>query len=329
MKSQARAGFIIAVTIYGLVGVATHFITFPSEIITVTRGSIGALFIALFMLVRRHRPQWRTICHNLGYLALGGGALGFNWVLLLNAYHHTTQAIAVLCDYMSPVYLVFLSPWLFSEKLNTKKVVSILAAVVGITLVSGVAQGGSTFNSESMLGVILALGSGVAATVLVIASKMTSDVNCLDQVLVELTFSVLIVGPYALWNNWGKAISLDTRSVVLTLILAIVATGIAYILYFDGISALPVQESSLLSYIQPVVTVMASALLLRETMTPSIAVGAVLVLGAAAFSELNTARVKEGLYWNRYSRPVIALSRHYQAKHGHRHAHLHKLSFAH
>ena len=70
------------------------------------------------------------------------------------------------------------------------------------------------------------------------------------------------------------------------LIVCVVHTGIAYALYFGSMKALPAQTVALLSYIDPVVAILLSALLLGETMSLSAACGAALVLGAAVISEL-------------------------------------------
>ena len=69
-------------------------------------------------------------------------------------------------------------------------------------------------------------------------------------------------------------------------ILCVVHTGVAYWLYFGSIAALPAQTSALLSYIDPVVAILLSALLLHEPMDALCAIGAVLVLGSTVLSEM-------------------------------------------
>ena len=64
----------------------------------------------------------------------------------------------------------------------------------------------------------------------------------------------------------------------------------AYALYFDALGKIPGQTAAILSYIDPVVAVLASVLVLREPMLPTEAVGAVLILGAAVVSEVQLPR---------------------------------------
>ena len=70
------------------------------------------------------------------------------------------------------------------------------------------------------------------------------------------------------------------------LLVGIVHTGLTYCLYFGSMGALPGQTVAILSYIDPVVAVLCSVLILREPMQVTETIGTVLVLGAAVISEL-------------------------------------------
>ena len=63
-------------------------------------------------------------------------------------------------------------------------------------------------------------------------------------------------------------------------------TGIGYIIYFDAVNKLPAQTVGILSYIDPVEAVMLSAFFLKEPISIFTVIGAVMILGAAAVSEL-------------------------------------------
>ena len=74
------------------------------------------------------------------------------------------------------------------------------------------------------------------------------------------------------------------------LIVGLVHTGLTYCMYFSAIRALPGQESSLLSYLDPIVSVLVSVLLLGEPLAPVQIVGVVLFLGFAITNELTHKR---------------------------------------
>ena len=69
------------------------------------------------------------------------------------------------------------------------------------------------------------------------------------------------------------------------LLLGLVNTGFAYLLYFSGFQKLPAQSVALISYIDPVSALFFSAVFLHESMTALQLLGAVLILGGAIWGE--------------------------------------------
>jgi drug/metabolite transporter (DMT)-like permease len=76
------------------------------------------------------------------------------------------------------------------------------------------------------------------------------------------------------------------RQLIYVLVLGIVNSGFACLLYFSSMQRLPGQTVALCCYVDPLSAVIFSALFLGERMTPVQIVGAALVLGGAMFGEL-------------------------------------------
>ena len=70
------------------------------------------------------------------------------------------------------------------------------------------------------------------------------------------------------------------------LLIGLVNTGLAYVLYFSGLQKLPGQSVALISYIDPVSALVFSALILHESMTVLQIIGAVFIIGGAMLGEL-------------------------------------------
>ena len=73
---------------------------------------------------------------------------------------------------------------------------------------------------------------------------------------------------------------------MLLLIVGFVHTGVAYALYFSSMELLPAHTLALWGYLDPVLAILFSALLLREPMSLRQLLGAVLILCAAIVAEL-------------------------------------------
>lgn len=276
-----RLKYIAAVVLYGTIGTFLRYISLPSEAVAMCRGAIGALCILAFQFLRGRRPDGAAIQRNLRLLLASGVLLGLNWIFLFAAYIRTTVAIASLCNYMAPILVILAAPAVLRERLDKRKLLCVAAALLGIVLVSGVwsGEGGET------AGVILGLAAALCFTGIVLCNRKLRDISAYDRSLVQLAVSAVTILPYVLIRNRGAAISLDARSVLLVLMLGVVHTGVAYCLYFSGMGSLPVQTVAILGYLEPVVSVLCSALFLREPMTVPGWLGAALILASAAVSE--------------------------------------------
>lgn len=279
---QERLKYIIAVILYGTIGMFVRYVSLPSEIIAMCRGSIGSVFILLYLYARGKRPDREAIRANAFWLTMSGIFLGLNWIFLFAAYVTTTVAIASLCNYMAPLIVILIAPFVLGEKLNVRKLPYVLMAFVGIVLVSGV----NSPQAANPRGILMGMLAAMGFTGVVICNRKIHDINALDKSIVQLAVSALTILPYVLYMNHGTVLSLDVRSVLIVLMLGIVHTGIAYCLYFSGMGTLPVQTIAVLGYLEPVVSVLCSAFFLQEPMTLSGWIGAAMIILAALLSEL-------------------------------------------
>lgn len=276
-----RVKYILAVVIYGTIGLFLRYVSLPSEIVALCRGIIGSGFILLYLRAKRQHINLPAIRQNLFWLAASGICLGLNWIFLFAAYMHTTVAIASLCNYMAPIIIILIAPIVLHEPLDMRKIPCVIAALIGIVLVSGV-WGGSVGN---IAGIFLGFASASCFVGIVICNRKIHNVPAFDKAAFQLAMSALTILPYVLLKNHGAALEVDLRSVLIILTLGIVHTGIAYCFYFSGLGSLPVQTIAILGYLEPVVSVLCSAFFLREALGIAGWIGAVLVLGAAVVSE--------------------------------------------
>lgn len=275
--------YIIAVVIYGTIGYVLHFVNLPSEIVVLCRGIIGSLFIFLYLKLTNRNIDKVAIKKNLKYLILSGIALGLNWVFLFASYRVSTVAVGSLCNYMAPIILITISPIVFKEKISLKKIPCIIGAFVGVVLVSGIIE---TNNNVNGYGVLFGLLAAMGFVFIIIFNRKLVDISAYDKVVVQLAVSALTVLPYAIINNINKPIVLDTRSVILVIVLGVVHTGIAYCFYFGSINNIPVQTVAILGYIEPVLSVITSALFLGEPISMLGIIGAILIIISACVSEV-------------------------------------------
>ena len=274
---------VASMLIFGTIGIFRRHIPLPSAFLAFSRGILGGLFLLVFRTLKKN-ASGRLALRQLAMFALTGALIGINWILLFEAYNYTTVAVATLCYYMQPTIVVLLSPLVFGEKLTLRKALCAAAAILGMVLVSGV-TGGSGQNSGDLRGVLLGLSAALFYAAVVIMNKKTSGADAYQRTTVQLLSAGLVMVPYLLLTNGFHVDAFDLKALVLLLIVGVVHTGIAYLLYFASIGGLKAQSIAMLSYIDPVSALLFSALLLHEPLGLVSALGAVMIIGSAFISE--------------------------------------------
>ena len=282
---------LVSMCIWGTIGIFRQYIAFPSGLIAFFRGFVGMLFLLLVMLIGKKRPDIRAWRKNLIPLCISGVFLGANWILLFESYNpnltgHTSVAVATICYYMAPVIITLLAPFVLKERLTVKKAICVAVAfggVVLVTLFSG-EQGGA--EGEQWRGILLALGAAFMYALIVLLNKTMKGISALDRTVAQLGISAVVMLPYTLIAEPIYGIAFGATDVACLAVVCLLHTGVAYALYFGSIGRLQAQTAALCSYIDPVETIILSAILLGENIGAWGIVGAVLVIGAALVGEL-------------------------------------------
>ena len=278
-----------AMLIFGTIGVFRRAIPLGSGLLAFSRGVLGGVFLLLVLACRGRKGRSGLTGRQLGLLVLTGALIGINWILLFEAYNYTTVAVATLCYYMEPTIVLLLSPLVFRERLGVKKALCAAAAVAGMVLVSGVTGSGG----GDLRGILFGLGAALFYSSVVILNKKLPCVEAYAKTTVQLLSAAAVLAPYLLLTGGFSGVSMDGRTWALLLLVGIVHTGFAYVLYFGSMDGLKAQTVAIFSYIDPVSALFFSAVLLREPLTLRCLIGAALILGAAVLSELTPQKQPE------------------------------------
>jgi len=283
--NKSKLSLILSMFIFGTIGIFRRFIPLPSSILAMARGAIGVVFLLIFMAVKKEKLNFKEIKDKILLLCISGVLIGFNWILLFEAYNYTTVATATLCYYMAPVFVIIASPFLFKEKLTLKKILCVIIALAGMVLVSGVIETGFSGIGE-FKGVLLGLGAAALYASVVLMNKKTAGVPIYTKTVIQLGSAAIVLLPYTLLTENFAELTLEPLTIIMLLVVGVIHTGWAYALYFGSMDNLKAQTVAIFSYIDPVVAIILSAIILNEEMSIFGVIGAVLVLGSTLISEL-------------------------------------------
>lgn len=284
MKNKSRNSLVTSMIIFGTIGVFVKNINLSSSEIALYRALMASVMIGIYLAINKEKMSLKNLGKQLLLLLISGMAMGFNWIFLFKAYKYTSISIATLTYYFAPVLVIIISPILFKEKLSVKGIASFIGASIGIVFI--------TLTNDKTDGTYLGIVYGLMAAVLyasvILINKYIKDVKGIERTFLQFVSASVVLFPYVLFTDGINIGSIDKTGLINLLILGIIHTGFAYCLYFSSVKEMEGLKVSILSYIDPLVAVLISILLLNEPFSLIQFVGGIMILGFTLYNELSS-----------------------------------------
>ncbi|VBB07547.1 Hypothetical protein LUCI_2811 [Lucifera butyrica] len=220
------------------------------------------------------------------------GALGYGSMSVLfgAALQYLPASLTALLLYTYPALVTLLSFAVGDETCSWQKGLSLTGCFCGLFLVLGVSVAG--ING---IGVALSLGAAVIYSVyIVISNRLLKDVNSMVVTTYVCLSAALVF--------WTAGLSTNSLTLVLSplgwlsiLGTAIFATLIGVLFFFAGVSRIGATNASIISTLEPVITVILSVVLLGDSITPAQAGGGLLILVSILLLQLWANNSRTGL----------------------------------
>lgn len=275
--------FVLSMVIFSTIGVFVSPLSVPSSVTAFFRAFFGTLVLVLVLVLTRRKIDRSVLRKNAVYLIPAGIALGFNWVLLFEGYRLTGVATATLCYYLAPAIVIILSPFLLREKTTKLKIVCAIIAFLGMIPVSGVLN--SEFKADPD-GIALSVAAAFLYAFIVILNKKAKGLSGIETTVVQLGISSIVMGLYVFFAVPLSFVDSIPTEIDTLILLGIVHTGLAYLLYFTSIKRIKAADAALFSYIDPAGALILSYTVLNEKFTYMGLVGIIMILGASVVAEL-------------------------------------------
>ncbi|MBU68352.1 MAG: EamA family transporter [Cupriavidus sp.] len=258
MAIFARFAYAAGADVYGLLAV---------------RFVLAAIAMGVVLRVRRiGLPPLRRV---LALAAMGGIGYVSQSYCFFSALNHAQASLVALLLYLYPLFVTILAAIFLKEKLTTAAVIALVLCSVGAGLTVGGGQG-------SPLGIALGLAAAVIYSVyIVVGARVTAGVNAIATTTVICTAAAVVyVAIGILRSSAGVPPQFPSTAGgwLALLAIALVSTVLAILTFFAGLQRLGAAKASMLSTLEPVVTVLLAAALLGEQIGMAQAVGGGLIL---------------------------------------------------
>lgn len=220
-----------------------------------------------FRRIRLPRGQALATCLLMGALYTAQSQCYFTALL------HASSGLVGLLVYIYPVLVALLTIFLGWEKLERRTLLLLTMTVSGIAITLGGNLQGQP------LGIVLSLLAAVVyAVYIVIGDHSTRDTDPLATTFVVLAAAALGNSVFAVAG--GVSLPHGATAWLAIAVIALFSTVIASAAFLIGIKHIGSAHASIISTLEPVITLSLGAILLRETISANQLIGGALVLTA-------------------------------------------------
>ena len=273
---------IFSMITWGSLGIFVKNIPLSSVQISLARAVVGSVFLLAVYLLQKNKIDVDNVKKYLPHLIYAGFAIGFNWVLLFEAYNYVPVSIATLTYYCAPAFVIIASAVVLKEKLTSAKIIGVITAMAGMAMVNL-----QSFELGSARGVVFGLMSAVLYASVTITNKKVKGFSGLEVTLVQLGCASLVLLPYTMaTDSVAEIFTIDLKGAVFLMVLCLFHTGVCYWLYFVSLQKLPAHTIAMCSFLDPVSTLFMSAIFLNEKMSGVQMAGAFIIIGGAMLCEI-------------------------------------------
>ena len=239
-----------------------------------TRGAVGLVFVLVWWALRPDRQG--LACPRLwGWSALAGLGVAGNFSFYFISIGEGSVAVAATLMYCAPVYVYLVSFALKLEQPSAAKWVAIVLVMLGIVLLTGIYDMGS--SNVTILGVVTGLLAGLSYALFIFAFKYAAPHGG-PQTILSIAFAVLcllLAWPAEVVQMLAVVHSADWP---LFLLLGVLGAGVSFILYLQGLHYTAPAVASVVAMLEPVTASIFGVAVLEQSLAGLQWVGMGLIL---------------------------------------------------
>ncbi len=274
----------VAVMLMGLSGVFGQFVDASSLIITLGRVTIS--FIVLSVILHIKKVAFGLNCKKHYGIAIGAGiVLALHWITFFQSIQMSTVAIGIITFSTFPLFLTFLEPLVYKEKIQKKSIISSLILLLGVLITIPE----FSLNNQMTMGILCGMVSSLAYAVLALFNRYLSRYYEGMKICVyEQGTSFFLLLPTLLIVD----VTLEMKDIGGIIVIGLLCTAVAYSIYVSVQKNIKAQTLGLISGMETVYSIFYAFILLTEIPSIQEILGASVILSVAIYTSLYTTEKK-------------------------------------
>lgn len=181
------------------------------------------------------------------------------WGLFFAAIERTSAGVATVLFHIQPLWVVALAVWWLKEPITRRRLISLMAATVGLVLATGILEHSSPSNAangsvhpEYWLGVAFCLAGAFCTACVTLIAKRLHDLPVGVLAWWQCAIGTIALVAWPMTHGWP---AWDTSWMWLCG-LGLIHTGLAYSLMYSGMGRLSTERIAMFQFIYPAVVIL-------------------------------------------------------------------------
>lgn len=277
-KRHGLAEIHIAVLLFGIAGLFGKFLFLPPLVIVFGRTFFAALTLSAILYYSKTQIRTKSI-RDFTVLILLGIILAIHWTTFFHAIQISTVAVGLLAFSTFPVFVTFIEPYFFKEKLRRFDMLTAGSVVLGLILVIPSLD----FKNNITQGAFWGTTSGFTFAVLsMLNRKYVSTYPSIVIAWYQNWIATLILFPFLFFED----LSLQATDFALLAILGVFCTALAHVLFIKSLVHIKTQLASIIACLEPVYGIIFAFVLLGEIPALRTILGGCIILGTIAAASI-------------------------------------------
>ena len=268
----------IAVMLFSISGVIGQFVEVPSVMVAMGRVICSSILLFLIALVKKDSLKLESKKDYI-LIVCTGFVLALHWTSFFQSIQVSSVAIGTITFSTFPLFLTFIEPVVFREKLCGRNIVSAIILLIGVAITI------PEFSVENQvtIGIIWGMLSSLTYAIITLANRYFSGkyegriVSFYEQGSAAI---VLFPAIFLVPTQW------KAQDIIGVAIIGCVCTAFAYSLYVSAQKKVKAQTAGLISGMETVYGILYALMLLGEVPSVREVIGGIIILSVALYSSL-------------------------------------------
>lgn len=278
LKNKSLIKVHFAVFLLGFTGLFARLLEQPVSIILFGRVIFSSL--ALFIVLKTNKEKI-ILEDKKDYIRffVAGIILALHWGTFYLSIKLSTVAIGLITFSTFPIFVTFIEPYWFKEKIKISDILVAIVAFVGILIVVPKFE----IGNEMTKGAIIGIFSGFTYAIFSIGNRKFTEkysgalISFYEQIaVIILLIPMCILSP----------IVITPREIILIALLGIVFTAFAHTLVISSLKYVKTQVASVIFSLEPLYSIIAAMYILGEIPSKKTIIGGIIILIAVLYSTL-------------------------------------------